>query len=63
MEEEVLRIDIEEIDNFVFTSLIERNYVPEEAEVQDISEIFVKLLLNLGIIDTIYEKEEFEEGF
>lgn len=49
--EEINYISEEQIENFIYSSLVERGYVPGKAETQDLSEIVFDLLIEIGIID------------
>jgi hypothetical protein len=51
-------IDTEEIAEFFYQQLIQRGYVPEEEEIEELADITFEYLLEKCMIDEIDEEEE-----
>jgi hypothetical protein len=50
-------IDTEEIAEFFYQQLIQRGYVPEEEEIEELADITFEYLLEKCMIDEIDEEE------
>jgi hypothetical protein len=55
MKEIEIIIDTEDIKDFLYLSLIDRGFVPEEDLLEEISDIFFDYLLNKRLIDEVNE--------
>jgi hypothetical protein len=51
-------IDTEEIAEFFYQQLIQRGYVPEEEEIEELADITFEYLLEKCMIDEIDDEEE-----
>jgi YozD-like protein len=51
-------IDTEEIAEFFYQQLIQRGYVPEEEEIEELADITFEYLLEKCMIDEIDEEDE-----
>ncbi|MEE6452684.1 MULTISPECIES: YozD family protein [Bacillaceae] len=58
MKEIEVVIDTEEIAEFFYQQLIQRGYVPEEEEIEELADITFEYLLEKCMIDEIDEEEE-----
>jgi len=50
-------IDTEEVAEFFYQQLIQRGYVPEEVEIEELGDITFEYLLEKCMIDEIEEEE------
>jgi hypothetical protein len=58
MKEETFFIDDKMIDDYLFTNLVELGYAPTPEEVENITDLFIMLLSDIGVIS----EEEYGEG-
>ncbi|GGI12515.1 MULTISPECIES: YozD family protein [Bacillaceae] len=58
MKEIEVVIDTEEIAEFFYQQLIQRGYVPEEEEIEELADITFEYLLEKCMIDEIDEEDE-----
>lgn len=58
MKEIEVVIDTEEIAEFFYNQLIQRGYVPDPEEIEDLADIVFDYLVEKCMIDEIFEEED-----